>query len=79
MAQRISRAKQAQQEEDFTLPTGVGDRLAPVLHVLNLIFSEGYTPSDGDAVTVPALSGEAIRLTRWLRRPAWLHEDGTVA
>jgi RNA polymerase sigma factor (sigma-70 family) len=68
MAQRISRAKQALHEEDFTLPTGVHDRLAPVLHVLYLIFSEGYTPSDGDAVTVPALSGEAIRLTRWLRR-----------
>ncbi len=68
MAQRISRAKQTLHEEDFTLPTGVRDRLAPVLHVLYLIFSEGYTPSDGDAVTVPALSGEAIRLTRWLRR-----------
>jgi RNA polymerase sigma factor (sigma-70 family) len=68
MAQRISRAKQALHEEDFTLPTGVRDRLAPVLHVLYLIFSEGYTPSDGDAVTVPALSGEAIRLTRWLHR-----------
>ena len=36
--------------------------------MLYLIFSEGYTPSDGDAVTVPALSGEAIRLTRWLHR-----------
>jgi RNA polymerase sigma factor (sigma-70 family) len=68
MAQRISRAKQALHEEDFTLPPGVRDRLAPVLHVLYLIFSEGYTPSDGDAVTVPALSGEAIRLSRWLRR-----------
>jgi RNA polymerase sigma factor (sigma-70 family) len=68
MAQRISRAKQALREEDFTLPAGVRDRLAPVLQVLYLIFSEGYTPSDGDAVTVPALSGEAIRLTRWLRR-----------
>jgi len=68
MAQRISRAKQALHGEDLTLPTGVGDRLAPVLHVLYLIFSEGYTPSDGDAVTVPALSDEAIRLTRWLRR-----------
>jgi RNA polymerase sigma factor (sigma-70 family) len=67
MAQRISRAKQALHQEDFTLPTGVRDRLAPVLHVLYLIFSEGYTPSDGDAVTEPALSGEAIRLTRWLR------------
>src|SRR6202012_2346238 len=68
MAQGISRAKQALHEEDFTLPAGVRDRLAPVLHVLYLIFSEGYPPTDGDAVTVPALSGEAIRLTRWLRR-----------
>jgi RNA polymerase sigma factor (sigma-70 family) len=68
MAQRISRAKQNLRQEDFTLPAGVRDRLAPVLHVLYLIFSEGYTPSDGDAVTVPALSGEAIRLARWLRR-----------
>ncbi len=68
MAQRISRAKQALHQKDFTLPTGVRGRLAPVLHVLYLIFSEGYTPSDGDAVTVPALSDEAVRLTRWLRR-----------
>jgi RNA polymerase sigma factor (sigma-70 family) len=68
MAQRISRAKQALHQEDFTLPDGARDRLAPVLHVLYLVFSEGYTPTDGDAVTVPALSGEAIRLTRWLRR-----------
>lgn len=68
MAQRISRAKQTLRGEDFTLPAGVRDRLAAVLHVLYLIFSEGYTPSDGDAVTAPALSDEAIRLTRWLRR-----------
>jgi RNA polymerase sigma factor (sigma-70 family) len=68
MAQRISRAKQALHQQDFTLPAGARDRLAPVLHVLYLIFSEGYTPSTGDAVTVPALSDEAIRLTRWLRR-----------
>jgi RNA polymerase sigma factor (sigma-70 family) len=68
MAQRISRAKQALRQEDFTLPAGARDRLPSVLHVLYLIFSEGYTPSDGDAVTAPALSEEAIRLTRWLRR-----------
>ncbi|MBV9793476.1 MAG: sigma-70 family RNA polymerase sigma factor [Actinobacteria bacterium] len=68
MAQRISRAKQALHQEDFTLPAAVGDRLAPVLQVLYLIFSEGYVPSDGDAVTAPALSGEAIRLARWLGR-----------
>jgi len=68
MAQRISRAKQALHQEELALPTGVRDRLAPVLHVLYLIFSEGYTPSDGDAVTAPTLSDEAIRLNRWLRR-----------
>ena len=68
MAQRISRAKQALHQEDLALPAGLRDRLAPVLHVLYLIFSEGYTPSDGDAVTAPALCGEAVRLTRWLRR-----------
>jgi RNA polymerase sigma factor (sigma-70 family) len=68
MAQRISRAKQALHQEDFALPANVRDRLAPVLHVLYLIFSEGYTPSDGDAVTAPALTDEAIRLARWLRR-----------
>jgi predicted RNA polymerase sigma factor len=68
MAQRISRAKQALHQQDFTLPESTGDRLAPVLHVLYLIFSEGYTPSGGDAVTAPALCDEAIRLTRWLRR-----------
>jgi hypothetical protein len=73
MAQRISRAKQAIKDADFdfTLPAGAaerGERLQAALHVLYLVFNEGYTASDGDAVTVPALSGEAIRLTRWLRR-----------
>jgi predicted RNA polymerase sigma factor len=68
MAQRISRAKQDLRQEDLTLPAGVGDRLAPVLHVLYLIFSEGYAPSRGDAVTAPVLSDDAIRLTRWVRR-----------
>ena len=73
MAQRISRAKQAIKDADFdfTLPAGAaerGERQRAVLHVLYLVFNEGYTASEGDAVTVPALSGEAIRLTRWLRR-----------
>ena len=47
-----------------------------MLHVLYLVFSEGYTASDGDALTVPALSREAIRLTRWLHR--LLPDDGEV-
>jgi RNA polymerase sigma factor (sigma-70 family) len=70
MAQRISRAKQTLKDSgaDFTLPPHVADRLPPVLHVLYLVFNEGYAASDGNTVTAPELSGEAIRLTRWLRR-----------
>jgi predicted RNA polymerase sigma factor len=48
-----------------------------VLHVLYLVFNEGYSASDGDELTVPALSREAIRLTRWLYR--LLPEDSEVA
>ena len=80
MAQRISRAKQAIAGAgfDFTLPSEAErtERLRAVLHVLYLVFSEGYTASEGDALTVPALSQEAIRLTRWLHR--LLPDDGEV-
>ncbi len=71
MAQRISRAKQTLNEAgaDFALHPGQSrERLPAVLHVLYLVFSEGYAASEGDAVTAPVLSDEAIRLTRWLSR-----------
>jgi len=72
MAQRISRAKQTIKSSgfDFSLPAGAErtERLHAVLHVLYLVFNEGYTASDGEELTLPALSREAIRLTRWLRR-----------
>ena len=81
MAQRISRAKQTIKENgfDFSLPAGAErtERLRAVLHVLYLVFNEGYTATDGDELTVPALSREAIRLTRWLHR--LLPEDSEVA
>ena len=81
MAQRISRAKQTiiQAGADFSIPAAAErtERLKAVLHVLYLIFSEGYSTSDGEELTVPALSREAIRLTRWLRR--LLPEDSEVA
>ena len=81
MAQRISRAKQTIRAAglDFSLPSGPerAERLRAVLHVLYLIFNEGYTATDGDELTVPALSREAIRLTRWLHRLA--PGDGEVA
>ena len=39
-----------------------------VLHVLYLIFNEGYTTSSGPALQRPDLTAEAIRLTRLLHR-----------
>ncbi|MFY9928609.1 MAG: DUF6596 domain-containing protein, partial [Streptosporangiaceae bacterium] len=81
MAQRISRARQAVSGAGFdvTLPARNErtERLRAVLHVLYLIFSEGYTASGGGELTAPELSTEAIRLTRWLHR--LLPEDGEVA
>jgi predicted RNA polymerase sigma factor len=82
MAQRISRAKQAIKASDVPLsvPAGEaerGDRLRAVLHVLYLIFNEGYAATQGDQLTRPDLSGEAIRLARWLRR--LLPDDREVA
>jgi RNA polymerase sigma factor (sigma-70 family) len=81
MAQRISRAKQTIKAAglDFAVPPAGSqraERLRAVLHVLYLVFNEGYTATDGDELTVPALSREAIRLTRWLYR--LLPEDGEV-
>ncbi len=72
MAQRISRAKQAikASDEPFRLPSERerAERLASVLHVLYLIFNEGYSASSGAAAYRADLSREAIRLTRMLRR-----------
>jgi RNA polymerase sigma factor (sigma-70 family) len=80
MAQRISRAKQTISGAgfDFSLPAGAErtERLRAVLHVLYLVFNEGYAATAGDALTAPALSQEAIRLTRWLYR--LLPDDGEV-
>ncbi len=56
---------------------GLLHRHGAVLHVLYLIFNEGYTPSSGSALYRVELSSEAIRLTRQLRDR--LPEDGEVA
>ena len=70
MAKRISRAKQriTASKLPFTMPapTEWSDRLRAVLHVLYLIFNEGYTASSGEQVARQELSDEAIRLTRIL-------------
>jgi RNA polymerase sigma factor (sigma-70 family) len=70
MAQRIGRAKQAIKESNipFSLPAakeGV-ERLDAVMHVLYLIFNEGYGSSSGEQLQRVDLSHEAIRLTRAL-------------
>jgi RNA polymerase sigma factor (sigma-70 family) len=68
MAQRISRAKQSIKTSGapFRLPSQYerAGRLPAVLHVLYLIFSEGYTSSIGSHLQRFDLAREAIRLTR---------------
>jgi RNA polymerase sigma factor (sigma-70 family) len=68
MAQRISRAKAKLKAagDPFALPPPGqgGERLPSVLHVLYLIFNEGYAASDGPDLARTDLSGEAIRLAR---------------
>lgn len=74
MAQRISRAKQTIRAAGAVFePPSDEDRparLAVVLHVLYLIFNEGYAASSGDSLQRADLTTEAIRLTRLLRRVA---------
>ena len=81
MAQRISRAKQSIKASgvSFGLPAHPErtERVRAVLHVLYLIFNEGYTSSAGPQLHRPELSSEAIRLTRAVH--ALLPEDAEVA
>jgi RNA polymerase sigma factor (sigma-70 family) len=72
MAQRISRAKQSIKTSGipFDLPPEPerADRLRVVMHVLYLIFNEGYTASSGAALHRADLTTEAIRLARLLHQ-----------
>lgn len=80
MGQRISRAKQTIKASGvpFGPPTEAerAARLDSVLHVLYLIFNEGYTSSIGPALQRIELAREAIRLTRAVRE--LLPEDPEV-
>ncbi|MDP9033830.1 MAG: RNA polymerase sigma factor [Myxococcota bacterium] len=68
MAQRISRAKRSIKSSGvgFVMPLReeTNARLDAVLHVLYLIFNEGYATSSGEAHQRVDLSSEAIRLAR---------------
>ena len=72
MAQRISRAKQSIKDSSipFQLPTSEErvQRLHAVLHVLYLIFNEGYTSTAGPHLRRADLSQEAVRLARIVHR-----------
>jgi len=78
MAQRICRAKQRIKDSGipFRAPHSEepAQHLRAVLHILYLIFNEGYTSSVGPDLLRPDLSHEAIRLTRMVHR---LQPDNT--
>ncbi len=80
MAQRISRAKESIRKSGvpFRMPDADerGERLGAVLHVLYLIFNEGYSSSVGPSLQRTDLSNEAIRLARMVHNT--LPDDAEV-
>src|SRR5207247_2642389 len=70
LAQRIVRAKAKIRDAriPYQVPSqaDLPDRLDTVLHVIYLVFNEGYSASSGASLTRSDLSGEAIRLGRLL-------------
>jgi RNA polymerase sigma factor (sigma-70 family) len=81
MTRRISRAKRAIKDSGvpFRMASGAerANRLAAVLHVLYLVFNEGYASTSGPALHRVELAAEAIRLARLVR--GLLPEDAEVA
>src|SRR4029453_3461484 len=81
MAQRISRAKQRIKADGASFRTPPEpertERLRVVLHVLYLIFNEGYTASSGADLQRSELTSEAIRLARVVYR--LLPDEGEAA
>jgi RNA polymerase sigma factor (sigma-70 family) len=81
MTRRISRAKQTIKDSGvpFALPAGPerAARLRVVLHVLYLIFNEGYASTAGPSLHRGDLADEAIRLARMVHR--LVPDDGEVA
>src|SRR5258705_4009261 len=70
LAQRIVRAKAKIRETpipyEVPTPQELPERLGAVLHVIYLVFNEGYSAAAGVNVTRAELTGEAIRLCRLL-------------
>jgi RNA polymerase sigma factor (sigma-70 family) len=80
MTRRISRAKQRIKDSGipFRMPPGPErtERLGAVLHVLYLIFNEGYASTSGPILQRTELSAEAVRLARMVH--CLLPDDGEV-
>ncbi|WP_345435380.1 RNA polymerase sigma factor [Actinoallomurus vinaceus] len=80
MTRRITRAKQRIRDSGLPFePPGAADRadrLGAVLHVLYLVFTEGYAVTAGPDLQRPDLAAEAIRLARLVHR--LLPDDGEV-
>jgi RNA polymerase sigma factor (sigma-70 family) len=80
MAQRISRAKRRIEQSGIPLALPTSEerpaRLRIVLHVLYLIFNEGYTSSAGRELQRTELADEAIRMARMTHRV--LADDGEI-
>lgn len=72
MTRRVTRAKQTIKDSGipFQMPPASerAERLAAVLHVLYLIFNEGYTTTSGPTLQRADLATEAIRLARIVHR-----------
>src|SRR4029453_13269343 len=72
MTRRISRAKQRIKDSGvpFAMPPGGerGQRLGAVLHVLYLVFNEGYTSTSGPSLPPGERSAQAVRLARMVHR-----------
>jgi len=70
LAQRVVRAKAKIRETpipyEVPTPQELPERLGAVLHVIYLVFNEGYSAAAGAEVTRAELTGEAIRLGRLL-------------
>jgi RNA polymerase sigma factor (sigma-70 family) len=68
MTQRLSRARTALRQAGarFVMPSGeeLPARVAAVVDVCHLVFTEGYTRASGESLVDVQLAGEAIRLTR---------------
>ncbi|MET7471938.1 DUF6596 domain-containing protein [Micromonospora sp. NPDC005222] len=83
MTQRLSRARATLREAGarFTMPPpdALPDRVAAVLDVCHLVFSEGYTRTSGDQLLDVELAEEAIRLTRQVHAALPDHPEVTGA